>query len=84
MKNCVLVNTEDNMMCGKEFHYRFLSKALPVYLYSSYTACTASDVVPLAVMDVRGLLMRKYPSDYQLLLDHGNGKYTQVSSYVWV
>lgn len=58
---------------GRDLHYRFLCKILPVYLMRSRSFATSLRRPPF-IINYSGLLFRKYPEPYQSVLNTGGGK----------
>lgn len=58
---------------GRDLHFRFLSKILPVYFLRSRSFATSLRKPPF-IVNFTGQLFRRYPEPYQTLLNIGNGK----------
>lgn len=63
----------------KDLHYRFLSKALPVYYLRTRTYSRSVRKAPY-VVNYSGALYRVYPGPYQVLLDSERGNYERLTT----
>jgi len=58
---------------SRDLHFRFLSKITPAFLMRSRSFATSLRKPPF-IINYSGLLFRKYPEQYQSILNTGNGK----------
>lgn len=63
----------------KAMHFRFLSKALPVYYLRTRTYSRSIRKAPF-VVNYSGALYRVYPGPYQVLLDSASGNYRRLKT----
>lgn len=63
----------------KNLHFRFLSKALPVYYLRTRTYSRSMTRAPF-VVNYSGALYRVYPGAYQVLLDTEQGNYQRLAT----
>lgn len=63
----------------KALHYRFLTKALPVYYLRTRTYSRSLKKAPFLV-NYSGVLYRVYPGPYQILLDTSAGAYRRLET----
>lgn len=64
---------------GRELHYKFLTKVLPVYIMRSRSFATSLRRPPF-IVNYSGLLYRTYPEPYQCILNIGDGKNKMVKA----
>lgn len=63
----------------KALHYRFLTKALPVYYLRTRTYSRSLKKPPY-IVNYSGVLYRVYPGPYQVLLDTSAGAYRRLTT----
>jgi Domain of unknown function (DUF1995) len=64
---------------GRDLHYKFLTKVLPVYIMRSRSFATSLRRPPF-IVNYSGLLYRTYPEPYQCILNIGDGKNKMVKA----
>jgi hypothetical protein len=64
---------------GRDLHYRFLTKVLPVYIMRSRSFATSIRRPPF-IVNYSGLLYRTFPEPYQCILNVGDGKNKMVKA----
>ena len=64
---------------GRDLHYNFLTKVLPVYIMRSRSFATSLRRPPF-IVNYSGLLYRTYPEPFQCILNIGDGKNKMVKA----